>query len=335
VEDASAREFLGAFARRPPGAAATAAVTGIATAEPEKTPAQQRLDAYRATYAGPYRVDGQSVTASPQFRMNHGQNQANAPYLPGKGVDRKSEHGLALLAACSRAHVSEQALCHCLVGGPTASELRSVTQALIDAGMLPSGPGSVQARIKTMQWQHGIGIDCTDYVIGGAMAANGKTRAQIEIPYGDATLPMTASDYFLSADANPHLVRTDARHAKTGDVFCLTPTPPETIGHRAVVYANKTLDDSRIAELAHEHGSIVSRFAQGGPVHAIEVDASWGAGPHGGSWGGVRRDTWLYNESTKQWAELNQRQEEGRHATFELTHHGPADEKLHGVYRFR
>ena len=335
VEHASAQVSFDAFARGAGVAAtATSPLLTAPPAEAPRTPAQQRLDSYRAAYSGPYRVDGREVTASPQFRMAGGFNDARASLVTGKGIDWASPQCREMAAICARAHVSLEALGHCLVGGPSARELRVVTQALIDAGKLPASPGDLASRIKAMQWEHGVGIDCTDYAIGAAMAASGKTRSQIAIQAGKATLPLPACDYFQSADANQHLTRTDVTHARPGDVFCLD-DPSGSVGHRAVVYSHKTLDAASVDALAHGHGSIVSRFAAGGPVHAVEVDSSWGAGESGASYGGVRRDTWLYNESTKQWAQLNQRKDTGQPPTFELTPNGPADEKLHALYRFR
>ncbi len=41
-------------------------------------------------------------------------------------------------------------------------------------------------------------------------------------------------------------------------------------------------------------------FLQGGPVHVFEVDSSWGAGGRA-PLGGVAREIWLFNESTKTW----------------------------------
>lgn len=338
VTSAAGDQWLAAFAR---GSSAPAAGTltlgatvGVdATSLPKATPAQQRLDAYRAAFSGPYRIEGQTVSAAPQFRMADGFNDENA------GFSRKNQMGQIdlqnpqvkeLLAACRRAGVPYPG--HCLVGGPSPRELTSVTQALIDAGKLPPGPGSMETRVKAMQWSYGIGVDCTDYVVGAAMTASQRTRSSIEITDRGATLPMPASDYFATADHNPHLGKVGLSSARPGDVFCID--SPGSVGHRAVVYSHSTASAETLAALQHQHGSIVSRFAEGGPVHVYEVDASWGAGENGASTGGVRRDTWLYNESTKEWAQLDQRKP-GVPATFERTPTGPADEIFHGLYRFR
>src|SRR5271155_1472350 len=62
---------LGPFLRN----AKTAPAEAIAPAPPPPTAmAQAKLDAYRATFAGPYVVAGEHVTAPAQFRMAGGVN---------------------------------------------------------------------------------------------------------------------------------------------------------------------------------------------------------------------------------------------------------------------
>jgi hypothetical protein len=143
-------------------------------------------------------------------------------------------------------------------------------------------------------------------------------------------LPQPGIDYFQQADANPHLRKMTIASARPGDVITLD--SPGDVGHRAAVYSNTVCDAAKLSGLASQYGPGVTAFAAGGPVRAIEVDASWSAGQFGGSWGGVRRDTWLYNESTHQWAQINQRVSP---PSFELTPKGPANDVFHGVYRFQ
>ncbi len=297
--------------------------------------AQSKLDTYRRGFDGPYVVDGASVSASPQFRMAGGFNDAAAGYsrVPGVGgkIDATNPQVKELNAICAHVGVSPQ---HALTGAPTARELVTITQALITAGKLASGPGDVQTRIKDMQWKYGIGIDCTDYVIGAAMKANAKSWSDVSVVVGGFTLPIPGTDYFSTADTNPHLSRVTTSNAKTGDVFCLDSPERGEVGHRAVVYSNEVCDANRCVQLWSKYGAPAAAFLKGGPVHEIQVDASWGAGPTGASFGGVRRDTWFYNESSHEWAQLNARNASAA-PTFEVTANGPAGENLHGVYRFR
>lgn len=75
--------------------AATVGAMGPVLTEAPRTPSQQRLDAYRAAYSGPYRVDGQQVSAAPQFRMTRGFNDANAAFeLTPNGPADEKLHGV-------------------------------------------------------------------------------------------------------------------------------------------------------------------------------------------------------------------------------------------------
>ncbi len=296
---------------------------------------RSRLDAFRDAYSGPYMVAGQSIKAPCQFRMMGGYNDANAGLSRKQGpavLDTKNPRVRELFAICARAHAPFPM--HCLLGCPTAHEIVAVTQALIDAGKLPSAPGDVTSRIKTMQWTWGIGIDCTDYVMSAAMAANGKSYAAVWFETSEGvTLPQPGVDYFAECDVNPHLARTPITQAQPGDVFRLD--SPGDVGHRAVVCSHSVLSAHAQADLAKKHGVLATIFIAQGPVHVFEMDASWSAGRYGAPWGGVRRDTWLYNESTKEWAQLDVRHDPPGPATFETTPSGPANDVFHGVYRFK
>lgn len=293
---------------------------------------QAQLDAYRASFTASYNVAGTTVRVAPQFRMVGGFNDAVGAMGP-RGFQATSSRAQELFAICARAHVG--GAMHCVLGCPSAGEIKNVTQALIDAGKLPPGTGSLESRIKTMQWQWGIGIDCTDYVIGAALRASGKSESQVQFGGG----PSLGNDYFAAADANPHLRKVGIASARPGDVFTLdaprVPNQAPDVGHRAVVYSNTVCDAARLNALASQYGAAVTTFAAGGPVRAFEMDASWSAGQFGGGFGGVRRDTWLYNESTNQWAQINQRVSPPATPRFEVTPNGPANDVFHGVYRFQ
>ena len=289
--------------------------------------AQAQLDAYRASFTPSYDVGGATVRASGQFRMHGGQNDANAGYDDAGAFHPNDPHVRELFSICARAHAA--GAMHCLMGCPTASELAHVTQALIHAGKLPAGSGSVEARIKSMQWQWGIGIDCTDYVRGAALRASGKSSSQVSFQ----GLPSPATDYFQTADSNPHLHKVAIAAARPGDVFVLDAIGD--VGHRAVVYSNTVGDAAKISSLASRYGAAVNAFAAGGSVRIVEVDASWSAGSSGAAWGGVRGDTWLYNESTHQWAQINQRVSPPTQPVFQVTPNGPANDVFHGAYRFQ
>ena len=324
-----AQTGLSAFLRN----AKTAPAEAVAPAALSPTAvAQGKLDAYRATFAGPYVVGGERVMAPAMFRMGGGVNDEAAGYQNvghGGAIDRTNEQVKALIAICKGARAPDPG--NCLMGCPSAHELVQVTQALIDAGRLPPGPGDLTARIKTMQWQWGIGIDCTDYTIGAAMKVAGKSANDLGVVPG--------TDFFRSPDSDPRLTRVGLAAVKVGDVFCLDSVPepgkPRDVGHRAMVYSHTVSAPADGASLAARFGSAATGFLKGGPVHVIEVDSSVGAGQLGSPNGGVRRDTWLYNESSRGWARFAPNDPVVGSPNFDITPHGPKNELLHGIYRLR
>jgi hypothetical protein len=219
---------LRAFLRNASPVAATPAATSAATT---RTPAQEALDARTQGFSGPYTFGGQQVSSSPQFRMIGGYNDVAAGMReadPKYNIDlTQTDHSAELSKIAARAGVNPEPA---RKGYPTATELVKLTQALIDAGKLPSGNGDVAARIKKMQWEWGIGIDCTDYAVIGAAKAVGAT-----------VRPTPGIDYLDHAETNPHLARVSPTEAQPGDVFRLERKDGE-VGHRAVVYSRKECD---------------------------------------------------------------------------------------------
>jgi hypothetical protein len=264
--------------------------------------------------------------------MNAGYNQKNADASRAE-----------LTAICARAHAPDPS--RALQGHPKGPELVAITQALIDAGKLPAFPQDLGARIKAMQWQWGIGIDCTDYALPAAQRIAGKTDASIrfevvqENPPQRVALPLSGCDYFQDVEHNPHLARVKIADARPGDVLCLDAVPDDQghrgVGHRAVVYSHEILDPARTSALSAKYGPSFATFAAIGPIHIVEVDSSWGADKTGESYGGVRRDTLFFDESTRRWAQIDQRVSSSETPAFEVTTRGPCGEYLHGFYRFR
>ena len=303
-----------------------AVAKATAAAPPAPSAGQRLLDAHAAAYSGPYRLDGQSVTASAQFRMVGGFNdrQAGCHIVNGAGdINADKPQVRQLKAICDRAHAPDPT--SCLLGVASPRVLVKVTQALVDAGFA-TGTADAATRIKDMQWRWGIGVDCTDYVIGAAVQASGSKM----------TPPPLGADYFREASTNPHLHRVSVAAAKSGDVFVLRNRDPAQVGHRAVVYSSATVDSSRAAELTATYGAGVGDFLRSGRVQILEVDSSWGAGERGSPNGGVRRNTWLYDESTQAWAQIAPGASRAVSApVFSLTGSGPYGEILDGLYRFR
>lgn len=252
------------------------------------TVAGQRLDALRDRFSGPYVVDGASVTARPMFRMNKGANERSA-----------KAHEKELDAIAARAGVNVVMV---KLGQGSPRDLVKITQALIDAGKLPPPPGDIATRIRRMQWEWGIGVDCAGYTYQAVVVASGAPAHALGLK------PLGYEDFRHMGDPAKRFAKVDPTLARPGDVMTLDPLPPETVGHNVIVRSHTT----------------------NGTLHVFEVDSSWGAGADGADYGGFRRDTWTYDDATKVWTWTN------NHVSPPVTEtslDGPAGERFHGCYR--
>jgi hypothetical protein len=280
--------------------------------------AQKRLDAFRAQFSGPYTVDGGKVQASPMFRMN----------LPTAfNAASAAAHAKELQAICQRAGLAS-AVGPCSVGRPTPAQLVAVTQALIDAGKLPPATKehpTAESRIKTMQWEWGIGVDCAGYTQQAAAAAPGKA--------GGAFKAGLMGDIFTNMGQDSRFQRVTMNQLRPGDVIHLDGNP---VGHNVVVYDHRPLDSemrATIAACAGRSDDAAKAFLSGhGPFHVVEVDSSWGAGK-GDVRGGGRRDVWIHDESTGKWGTFAMGDNDKATGFFLVQKNGPQDEKVGGFYR--
>ena len=245
-----------------------------------------KLDAVRDAFSGPYLVNGSPVTARPMFRMTtHPVPKAMAFEVDALG---------------NRAGV--RAPFESRVGQGKPQDLVKITQALIDAGRLPSGPGSVSACIRKMQWDYGIGVDCGGYA-KQALAACAARPPELRA---------AGSESFRDLDGAraSHFAKVPIERARPGDLVTLDPDPAsnEVWGHNVVVYSH----------------------AVEGSLHILQVDSSWGAGTDGAECGGFRRDTWLYDAASKTWASVDPTT-----GAVEKSTVGPAGDAYHGTYRPR
>lgn len=304
---------------------ASVAATATDAAGPSRDAAvRQRLDAFHDAFSGPYRVteNGQTTTvkAPVMFRMN------------GTGFNQKSmlQHSAELVRIAQHAKVPLVHVYPAQVGCGSPEGIRLLTQALIDAGKLPPGPGDLTDRIKAMQWQYGIGVDCAGYTHQAIRAATGKSSAQLGIqPLGN--------EPFRMLDRNPSFAKVTPSTVRPGDIVTLdgpmtrraNGTMAREVGHNVVVRDRREMSANERAAFARQHGApAASFFASAGPFHAIEVDSSWGAGPSGASYGGARRDTWLYDASTGSWASIDPST-----SKLVVSATGPSGDDFHGAYR--
>jgi hypothetical protein len=284
------------------GASAAAPIAPVALARDAAV--QARLDAVREAFSGPYLVDGEQVTARPMFRMTtHVVSDRIAREVDARG------HGAGVNAFPTR------------VGQGTRWALVKVTHALIDAGRLPPGPGDVATRIRKMQWDHGIGVDCAGY----SKQALAACSARVPKMYA----PGMESFRDLDRTRAGSFAKQAIENARPGDLITLD-GPAGGWGHNVVVYSHVIADSAQQARLGASDPSVRAFLSSPGPHHVIEVDSSWGAGPTGAEEGGYRRDTWLYDEATRTWGSFEPRTRQLVQST-----RGPANDDYHGTYRPR
>ena len=288
------------------------------------------LDAARDAFMGPYRVGTQTVVAPPHFRMTGGFNEGNV-FGPGGPVQTTPQafqaslnaHGRELCRICARAGVDVGPV---MLGYGSPQALTKATQALIDAGKLQTlpAPATLADSIRQMQWDWGIGTDCVDYCMNAVAKATGNSMASLGLrpgvdPFGkDGT------------HVPEHFRKVDVLTAKRGDIVTLH--DPTDVGHRVVVRDHRvvTANDSSLAATCKSWGRHADDFvAKGGPFHVYQLDSSWGA-DEGKSFGGYRRDTWVFDEKHGSWMSFNP------HANrVEIASAGPAGEYFAGAYRVK
>jgi hypothetical protein len=294
---------------RTPEQKGSAMATAIDRAKAAKE-VQSKLDRVRDRFSGPYKVEGQTTTirAQPMFRMNGGAN-----------MDKVAKHKKELERICARAGANYASAAGGY-GGP--ENLVKVTQALIDTGKLPAGPGSVTDRIRSMQWEWGIGVDCAAYTQHALQAVNKKDNFSLGID-----VPGTES--FTGLGRNTHFSRVAVKDVRPGDVITLKSLVEA--GHNVIVHGHTIADAERKAALAAQLPPGANQMlAMPGPLHVIEVDSSWGAGATGQPCGGYRRDVWLYDETNKVWGYVDQHVTPSKFRTSSV---GPAGDLYDGAFR--
>jgi len=294
-----------------------AAATTRAKADPRDIAIRQRLDGFRDRFAGPYSVAGETVSARPMFRMN----------VPGAlNATMAKARAPELHRICARAGVGRD-VGPAMVGRPSPEQLVRVTQALLDAGKLPDADDdhrTVESRIRLMQWQWGIGVDCAGYTQQAAADAHGAAGRVFE---GNLM-----GDIFTGMGRDRRFTKVDVSSIRPGDVIHLDPPSAGGVGHNVIVYSHVVLDAADRAQLTRTQGNpdLQQFFAGRGPFRAIEVDSSWGAAD-GQDYGGFRRDSWIVDESSGTWATWTAgKEEERRLAVHRL---GPQEEIFAGAYR--
>jgi hypothetical protein len=269
------------------------------------------LDAFRAGMSGPYQVNGQGVSAAPQFRMN--------PAFGGFKPDPARSSDLDGMA--SAVGVRSGTVGDARVGRPTRNEIVKVTQTLIDA--VAQRPHSydltTEAGIRKMAFDYGVGIDCAGYVQQAFAASRGASPAALGLK--------SLMNENLSALPSAQFRRVDVTRARTGDLMVLDPPPGDSVGHTVVIYTHRVKETEDL--LVQSYGADARALVEGvtsGPVHLFYVDASWGSGASGDPEGGVQRKPWLFNEVTTHWGWL-------MHGVAQFRADSPYGHPLKGVFR--
>lgn len=269
---------------------------------------QKRLGEFMERAAGPYRAGGKQLVVPPAFRMIGGLGQLDA----GAYVARIRA---ALGPSAYSAVASDVGLV--TAGKGTPEQVRRVTQALIDS---PAGRqyAASESGIRSLMWDHGVGMDCSGYVHHAFLAARGKSKG-----LGD---PLASA---LQSPSPKDFRSIDPSVARAGDVVLLR-AGDDGAGHKVIVFARH--DVPRGTEM---HARIARALGDGPAArfHLLEVDSAWGAGgdPHKG---GVERRVWAFDQDSKRWAKLQQ-DARGQWHAFASNKPGPYDHELQGVFRPR
>jgi hypothetical protein len=318
-------------------------IAHVMTASPETLRAERvgaALDETRDASSGPYRVNGQSVIAQPQFRISggahersHGTFQVNAKgddfaIDPQKHfMDALTAKGHQLMTILARAGEANPGAA--MLGYPTPHQLVRATQALIDAGKLPTlpPPATTADCIRKMQWDWGIGIDCVDWCMNGLGGITGRSvESMSSLQHG------TDPFGWRGNVTPPGFSRADALHARPGDIVTLQDPDPKEVGHRVIVRDKHVLDANDKHTLVANWGGTAEKFLRGaGPFHVFKVDSSWGA-EDGKAFGGYRCDTWVYDEGSKLWMSYSPHASDGPGVL--VSGDGPAGENFVSAYRW-
>jgi cell wall-associated NlpC family hydrolase len=270
---------------------------------------QGRIDQYFSDAAAKYTVGGAEASVEPFFRRSKG-------WAPPDGTASPADLEKRVRDATGRDDKAFRRSVHmCAWGRGSPEDVRIVTQALMDAGKLAevleqknelsddefrekhgvSRPLTAQQQINLLQWEFGIGIDCAGYVQQAFLDAHGGTRESYGFdPIGEENL--------YDLEGNPAFDRElTPVHAQPGDLIVLKPPAEDEAGHTLLVR-----DGREIAWTESQTLDGVETFAQPtDTVHLIEVQASWGAGEGDLEKGGVQQRTFLFNETTGQWADVH------------------------------
>lgn len=274
---------------------------------------KRRVDDAQAAFSPPYTIGGGTVRVPTQFRMQGGHND---------------NPDASLLRAVPKGSVTNGEFARLRAGRATPDEIRKATQLLIDGGHLPKTNEPIAKRVQDMQWTYGIGIDCAGCVQQSLVMTSGKTAEELG-------LKGVMLENLSRLAHNPNFEQVDVRHARAGDVFVLGAPKPGDVGHTLLVAEHHVVKPGELPKLRGVPEDQVRAFCRpGSKVHVYALDASWGGGdkPVGA---GVRRDVWLHDETTGQWACSHQDAEAEKPTRLAVSKLPYVDHPITGMFRVK
>lgn len=256
---------------------------------------QSGLDAFFQSMCGSYGTPTGEVVVPTPFMMGRG--YGDQVEFMANNDNRKAMSRLALTAG-----ISQAALDRVQQGRGTPDEIHALTQALIDRqpdGMDLENPVTLIWQpndVRKLMHKHAIGIDCAGYVQQAYLRATGRTRAQVGFA------PNILNEGLFGLPQKGFARFTAVAALRPGDIIEFNSQERDGVGHRTIVFNQRVAaDDDMSAILAADGGSA---FAAGSTVRVLEMNSSYGSFGH--FWeGGVQRQTWIFNETSQQWAYLH------------------------------
>ncbi len=272
------------------------------------------------------KVDGKDVSADvpTPFRMSGGWGQPT-PEAAQSATTAMIKKGKAWPKDPAQAKALQTAILRNVYGRPSPAQVKLVTNKLIDSGALQPyldqvksenggkvGPDQLKTAIRRMQWDYGVGADCNGVCRVAYQEMKGKGPTQ---KWGDALIDVDSK----GNSRNPNFKKVDITAAKPGDMIKLDDVTGD-VGH------NVTITDARAISQADAQ-KLKGSPTPTGPMRAVTVLSSWGAGgDKDNAMGGLRKETWVYDEGSKKWGTLT-----GDQVAWSQTD-GPYGHKFVGVY---
>jgi cell wall-associated NlpC family hydrolase len=252
---------------------------------------QSALGSYSTPANIPTGAAAGTVIAAPTFMMNPGYDDQVA-FKAAKAAQAE------MLRIATGAGLSSGQLDRLTAGRATPDEVRTMTQALINAQPATMTLINTSAKVwqpldvRKIMHSHAIGFDCAGYVQQAYLQATGRTRDQL----GWKTLE---NEGLLNLSGNGFRKFASMADLRPGDIIAFNATDANQPGHRTIVFDQRVATADDQSSLLQAAGG--ASFAGAGTLRVLWMDSSYGSN----GWyyrGGVQRQQWFYNGS--QWGHL-------------------------------